>query len=90
MRQLIYLALGLALFFASTFLIIKMTGILSVEDIKLFLTEAHEVAPVYVALAVILLLVADLFIAVPTLTVTILPGFFLGFPWVFSPRQRAF
>lgn len=80
MRQLIYLALGLALFFASTFLIIKMTGILSVEDIKLFLTEAHEVAPVYVALAVILLLVADLFIAVPTLTVTILSGFFLGFP----------
>lgn len=80
MKHLIYAALGLATVFASTFLIIKLTGVLSVEDIKAFLTQAHETAPIYVALAVIILLVADLFIAVPTLTVTILSGYFLGFP----------
>jgi len=80
MRQLIYVALGLATIFASTFLIIKATGVLSVEDIKVFLTEAHEAASIYVAITVIVLLAADLFIAVPTLTVTILSGYFLGFP----------
>ncbi len=80
MKQLITTALVLALLFASTFVIIKMTGILSIEDIKAFLTQAHETAPLYVALAVIILLVADLFIAIPTLTVTIMSGYFLGFP----------
>ena len=80
MKNLILTALGLALIFASTFVIIKMTGILSVDDIKNFLTEAHQSAPVYVAVTVIVLLAADLFIAVPTLTITILSGYFLGFP----------
>jgi uncharacterized membrane protein YdjX (TVP38/TMEM64 family) len=80
MRQLITLAIGLALLFASTFVIIKVTGVLSIDDIKAFLTTAHESAPGYVAAAVIAFLVADLFIAVPTLTVTILSGYFLGFP----------
>ncbi len=80
MKQLFAIALGLALLFASTFAIIKFTGILSIDDIKAFLTAAHETAPAYVAATVIALLVADLFIAVPTLTVTILAGYFLGFP----------
>lgn len=80
MKQLIAIALGLALLFASTFLIITWTGVLNVDDIKVFLTQAHETTPVYVAVTVIALLVVDLFIAVPTLTVTILSGYFLGFP----------
>lgn len=80
MKRLIITALGLAMIFASTFVIIKMTGILTIEDIKGYLTLAHNTSPTYVVLTVIFLLVADLFIAVPTLTVTILGGYFLGFP----------
>jgi uncharacterized membrane protein YdjX (TVP38/TMEM64 family) len=83
MKQLLFTALGLALVFASTFLILKLTGVLSIETIKAFLTAAHETAPIYVASAVIILLTADLFIAVPTLTVMILSGYFLGFPMGF-------
>ena len=80
MKQLIAIALGLALLFSSTFAIIKLTGVLNLDDIRALLTAAHETAPAYVAATVIALLVADLFIAVPTLTVTILSGYFLGFP----------
>ena len=79
MKQLIITALSLALLFASTFLIIKMSGVLSIEDIRAFLTKAHETAPVYVAATIIALLAVDLFIAIPTLTVTLLAGYFLGF-----------
>jgi len=80
MKQLITTALVLALIFASTFIIIKMTGVLTLDDIKAILKAAHETAPAYVAATVIVFLIADLFIAVPTLTVTILGGYFLGFP----------
>ncbi|MCG8509033.1 MAG: VTT domain-containing protein [Rhodospirillales bacterium] len=80
MRQLIATAAGLAVIFASTFIVIKATGVLTIDDIKAFLTAAHEIAPLYGAVIVILLLTSDLFIAVPTLTVTVLSGYFLGFP----------
>ncbi|NQU56817.1 MAG: VTT domain-containing protein [Rhodospirillales bacterium] len=83
MKQLITTALGLALLFSSTFIIIKMTDVLTLDDIKAILNTAHETAPVYVAATIILFLIADLFIAVPTLTVTILGGYFLGFPYGF-------
>ena len=80
MKNLVITALTLAMIFASTFLFINMTGILTTDDIKAFLNAAHETAPIYVVGAVIVVLVADLFIAVPTLTETILSGYFLGFP----------
>jgi uncharacterized membrane protein YdjX (TVP38/TMEM64 family) len=84
MKSLLTLAFGLAMFFACTFLIIKGTGVLSVDDIKVFLIRAHDSASLYVAMIIIALLVADLFIAVPTLTVTLLSGYFLGFPMGFA------
>lgn len=68
----------LALLFASTFLIARFTGVLTVENIEAWLTAAKSLSPVYVAIIVITLLFADLFIAVPTLTISILSGFFLG------------
>lgn len=78
MKQLITIALILAAAFASTFIIIKATGVLTIDDIKHWLTMASEINPVYVVLTVIVLLFADLFIAVPTLTICILSGYFLG------------
>ncbi|VAW93330.1 hypothetical protein MNBD_GAMMA20-1880 [hydrothermal vent metagenome] len=79
MRQLITLAMTLAAIFASTFILIKATGILTVEDIESLLTTASQINPLYVVAVVIALLFADLLIAIPTLTITILSGYFLGF-----------
>jgi len=58
---------------------VKMTGILSVEQIKMWFLQAKDYSPFYVGCIVVLLLFADLFIAVPTLTIITLSGYFLGF-----------
>lgn len=78
MKQLITIALVLAAAFASTFIVIKATGVLTIDDVRHWLTMASEINPVYVALAVIILLFSDLFIAVPNLTICVLSGYFLG------------
>lgn len=78
MKSLIKVMLVLALFFASTFIILKSTGLITVEKIELWLEVAKNINPIYVAIIVAALLFADLFIAVPTLTVMILGGYFLG------------
>ncbi len=78
MKALIKVMLVLALFFASTFIILKSTGLITVEKIELWLETAKNINPFYVAIIVAGLLFADLFIAVPTLTVMILGGYFLG------------
>lgn len=41
---------------------------------------AAQIDPLWLAAMVIILLCVDLFVAVPTLTITLLSGFFLGFP----------
>jgi len=71
--------LVIAVFFAATFLVVKSTGILSIEQIKNWLTIAQQITPIYVALIVVALLFLDLFIAIPTLTVLLLSGHFIGF-----------
>ena len=80
MNPLIKLSLGLALFFATSFMIAKSTGLFSIDQIEDWLESAQQLSPVYVGSIVAALLFADLFVAVPTLTVTILSGYFLGFP----------
>ncbi len=78
MKPLITMMIAIAVFFLALLLIIKLTGVLTVEQIESWLHYAKTLSPVYVGSLVIILLVADLFIAVPTLTVTILAGYFLG------------
>ena len=78
MKPLLKLILIIGLCFAATFVVLKGTGAITVEKIESWLTWARETTPLYVALIVAALLFADLFVAVPTLTVTILAGFFLG------------
>lgn len=79
MKTLIKLFLTLAGLFASTFILLKLTGGLTVDDIRGWLEAARSVSPVTIGLIVAGLLFADLFIAVPTLTVCLLSGYFLGF-----------
>lgn len=83
MKNLIKIMLILALLFSSTFLIAKLTGFLNINQIESWLKLAKEVSPLYVGATITLLLFADLFIAVPTLTITILSGYFLGFQYGF-------
>jgi len=78
MGALLKVFMVLASIFASTFVLIKYSGLLSAEDIKNWLVQAKELSPLYVGAVVALLLFADLFIAIPTLTIAILAGYFLG------------
>ena len=80
MKHLIKIMAVMALFFALTFLLVKATGILSVEQISIWLAQAKALSPYYIGGIVVLLLFTDLFIAVPTMTVIALSGYFLGFP----------
>ncbi len=79
MKVLIKTILVLFVIFASTFVLIKVTGIITTDDIKMWLEAATSADPVYAALIIAGLLFADLFIAIPTLTICILAGYFLGF-----------
>jgi len=79
MKELLKVFLIIASVFASTFLIIKFTGVLTIEQIENWLNYAKTLSPLYVGLIIISLLFVDLFIAVPTLTIIILSGYFLGF-----------
>ncbi len=81
MRHLIKVIAIIASFFALTFILVKATGILSVDQIKAWFIQAKEFSPLYVGSVVVLLLFADLFIAIPTLTVITLSGYFLGFQY---------
>lgn len=81
MAILIKLFLIITVFFASSFIVIKSTGILTLDDIRHWFELAQSVSPAYIGLIVALLLLADLFIAVPTLTVCLLSGYFLGFSY---------
>ena len=79
MKPLLKVILVLTLVFATTFLIIRFSGVLTEDDIKIWLKAATNINPVYVVSVVVLLLVVDILIAVPTLTICLLSGYFLGF-----------
>ncbi len=80
MRPLLKVMLVLVCIFASTFIVGRLLGVLTVENVRTWLALANEIEPAYVIAAVIVLLFSDLFVAVPTLTITLLSGYFLGFP----------
>jgi len=79
MKLLLKTVLILLVVFSSTFLIIKTTGILTIEDIKHYFEVLKNQPSYFVGALVVTLLFADLFIAVPTMTIIILAGYFIGF-----------
>lgn len=78
MPPLIRLMLILFVGFAMTFLLIKGVTGLSFADVENWLRNAREISAEYVVMLVVGLLVADLLVSVPTLTITLLSGFLLG------------
>jgi uncharacterized membrane protein YdjX (TVP38/TMEM64 family) len=81
MRDLLSIGVILALAFASTFLLAQWSGILPEEELLAWLQGLRELHPAWLIGAVLLLLVLDLFIAVPTMTTILVAGWLLG-PWL--------
>jgi uncharacterized membrane protein YdjX (TVP38/TMEM64 family) len=80
MRDLLKIAAVLALVFASTFLVFERSGLITEDRLRDLFTWLEALHPAWVAGAMILALLLDLFIAVPTMTTILLGGFLLG-PW---------
>lgn len=68
----------LALMLASTALVIKASGVVTEESVLAFVENARSIHPAYLICAVILILLIDLWIAVPTMTTILLAGYVLG------------
>lgn len=79
MKLLIRTILILVVIFTTTLLIIKFSGILTIEDIKNIFANLKSQPSYILGILIIGLLFIDLFIAVPTMTIIILAGYFIGF-----------
>ncbi len=79
MKSLIKLYLIIIGIFALIFAVINLTGILSVEDIKNYLTQIQSASKATVFLVVFILLSVDVFLSVPTIFITTYAGNILGF-----------
>jgi len=78
LQPLIKIMLTLGLAFATTFLLLNATGVVTVAKIEVWLTLARDADPLWVAPIIALLLFVDLIISVPTLATITLSGYFLG------------
>jgi len=79
MKALLKVIFILACVFSVSFIIIKLSGVLTIEQIENWLLQVKNQNPLYMGFVISFLLFLDLFIAVPTLTIVILSGYFLGF-----------
>jgi len=79
MKLLIKSVLILVAIFTTTLLIIKFSGVLTVEDIKEIFANLKSQPSYILGALIVLFLFIDLFIAVPTMTIIILAGYFIGF-----------
>ena len=79
MKLLIKSVLILVVIFTTTLLIIKFSGVLTIEDIKEIFANLKSQPSYILGALIVLFLFIDLFIAVPTMTIIILAGYFIGF-----------
>lgn len=79
MKTLLKVMLAIAAVFASTFLVARAIGVLTEENVRNWFDLANMLSATTVIAVVVSLLFLDLFVAVPTLTVIMLGGYFLGF-----------
>lgn len=80
MKDLLKIALVLGLTFASTFVLLQSTGLVTAEGVRAWFAAAQSIHPAWIIALVLILLVLDLFIAIPTMTTILLAGYLLG-PW---------
>lgn len=78
MKELVKVATILALIFASTAIVIKLSGVVTEAGVMAFVEEARSIHPAYLVAAVVFILLIDLWIAVPTMATILLAGYVLG------------
>lgn len=78
MKDLLRIAFFLALAFASTFFLVELSGLVDEARIRGALHWLQARHPVWVMAAVVLLLVLDLFVAIPTMVTILFAGYLLG------------
>ena len=79
MKLLMKTILILIAIFTTTLIVIKFSGILTVEDIKEIFTNLKSQPSYILGGLIVFFLFIDLFIAIPTMTIIILAGYFIGF-----------
>lgn len=79
MKSMLKVIFVIGLCSASTFLLIQVTGLISIDKIELWFSQIKAISPIYLAILIILLMIIDLFISIPTLATIILAGYFMGF-----------
>ena len=72
--------MSLALFFVLLLVVARVFNWMTVEQIEQWLYSAQNLSPLYLAVIVISLLITDLVFSIPTMTVSMLAGYFLGLP----------
>ncbi|NOZ65276.1 MAG: VTT domain-containing protein [Alphaproteobacteria bacterium] len=80
MKEMFKIMLILFVVFTTIFIFAKITGLLSLEQIEGWLTQTRNAPTIYIMAIVIALLFLDLFVTVPTLSLIMLSGYFLGYP----------
>ncbi len=78
MKSLIKVILILGLISGSSFILVQLTGLITVERIDYWFNEIRSVSPYYIGALVLVLMFIDLFISIPTLATIMLAGFFMG------------
>jgi uncharacterized membrane protein YdjX (TVP38/TMEM64 family) len=78
MKDPLKVAAVLAIAFALTLPLLRGTGLITEDGVRAFLESAHQIHPGWLALIVILLLLFDLFVAIPTMTTILIAGYFMG------------
>ncbi|MEP0355997.1 MAG: VTT domain-containing protein [Paraglaciecola sp.] len=78
MKSLLKLIFSLSLVFISILLVIKFTGVITIEKVENWLLMAKDTGVITLILIVIVILLSDLLLSIPTLATVILSGYFLG------------
>ena len=72
MKDLLKVAIIMASLFASTFVLMQSTGLVTEAGVRHFLDGAYDIHPAWMAAFVIGLLMLDLLIAIPTMAAILL------------------
>jgi len=78
MKALLKIFLVLFVAFTAMLVLFNTTGLISREKIEVWIEAARGASPLYAGITITFLLFCDLFMAMPTMTVTMLSGYFIG------------
>ena len=79
MKLLVYSAITLAFIFITLFILLNLLGVIDFEKIRQLILDTHQSSPQLLGIVIFIIIFSDLLIAVPTLTISILAGYLLGF-----------